>query len=296
MEARAAATKVPRSNVPWWAARAVALLAVLANVAVNYLSERTESATRAGTSREVSDAYPNLFTPAPYAFLIWGVVYASFVAFCVASLLPSQRENVVYDRLALPLVGMNVLASAWLMAFHAHSLVLSSALILLFVLVAADAFLVAHEAVARREIGLFVTGPFSLVFGWICVAAIANGAVLLVSLNVPAFTESAEVATMAMIGAAALTATLVSARFDDFVFPSAVGWATVAILLARRTDAPNVAIAALVGTLLCASAAMGTAFDHITRQRTLTPIEPSRRLRPAIRETIRPPYASLPTA
>ena len=191
-------------------------------------------------------------TPAPYAFSIWGVVYASFVTFCVASLLPSQRKHRVYDRLAGPLVGMNVLASVWLMAFHAHSLVLSFALILLFVVVAADAFLVAHEAVAREEIPFFFTGPFSIVFGWICVATIANGSVLLVSLSVPAFTESAEVATMAMIGAAAVTAALVSARFNDFVFPSAVGWATVGIVLARRTDAPNVAIAALVGTLLCA--------------------------------------------
>jgi benzodiazapine receptor len=43
------------------------------------------------TVGEISDAYPNLFTPAGYVFSIWGLIYTLLLLFAVFQALPKQR-------------------------------------------------------------------------------------------------------------------------------------------------------------------------------------------------------------
>lgn len=235
------------------------MLAVVGNAAYGFLSERFGSVT----SRAVSDAYPTLFTPAPYTFSIWGVIYATMLTVAVYGLLPGQRENRLFDRLALAMIGMNLAAAAWITAFHAQALVLSVGVIVVFLGFALDAFLNVHAAVERREVSYFVTAPFSLALGWIAVATVADAAATFVSLGVDPYSPSAERTAIVMIGAAALLACLLAARFDDFVLPSVVSWATMGILVARRGEHPDVATAAFFATIISASAAAGSAYERM---------------------------------
>ena len=277
-------------RVPAW--RVAALVAVLGNATFNVYAEWASSTT----SREVSDTYANLFTPAQYATSFCALVVASFLTFCVASLLPSQRDNSVYDRLAVPLVGINVAATAWLVAFHAHALALALALMVALLVLAMDAFSAAHRAIREREIGLYASAPFSLALGSVCVGLATNVTALLVSFHVKPFTDAAETAAMVVIGVGALLASFVAARFDDFVFPTVIGWATFALVVAHRFDAPNVGLAGLFAALICGSATIGAARELFARRVVLTALDPvpddaaePRSLRPTRREGPPPP-------
>jgi hypothetical protein len=239
--------------------RFAAVIAIVGNATYGFVTERFGSVT----SRTVSDAYPTLFTPAPYTFSIWGMIYASMLTIAVYGLLPGQRENSIFDRLALGMVGMNLTAVAWLAAFHAQALLLSLGIIVVFLGFALDAFLTAHVGVARRETSYFVTAPFSLALGWIAVATVADAAATFVSLGVDPFSEASARMAMVLVGLSAVFACLLAARFDDFVLPAVVCWASMGILVARRGDSPDVATVAFFATIISASAVAGSVYERV---------------------------------
>src|SRR5665647_1322355 len=43
------------------------------------------------STKEVSDLYPNLFTPAPYTFSIWAVIYLALAGFVIYQINPPHR-------------------------------------------------------------------------------------------------------------------------------------------------------------------------------------------------------------
>jgi hypothetical protein len=149
--------------------RTLALAAILGNVAFNYFYVRWGLGP---PMDEVSARYVSAFTPANYAFAIWGVIYTAFVLYGVQSLRIAQRREPAYDAIALPLVAANVLGTAWILAYTHGHLALAVALILASVVAGARMFRQAASfAPARNSRWLRV--PFSLYFGWITVAALA---------------------------------------------------------------------------------------------------------------------------
>lgn len=69
---------------------------------------------------ELSDQYPNLFTPADVTFSIWGIIYLSLLAFIVWQLWPirnTQRavqRNTAIDALGWNFVWLCVINMSWL--------------------------------------------------------------------------------------------------------------------------------------------------------------------------------------
>ena len=64
---------------------AAVALTLVGNILVNTLP------LNGVTTAQVSDSYPNLFTPPGYVFAIWGVIYALAIIFALYQLRPSQR-------------------------------------------------------------------------------------------------------------------------------------------------------------------------------------------------------------
>jgi hypothetical protein len=134
-------------------------------------------------NKAVSDAHPTGFTPAGYAFAIWGVIYALGTC-CVLFLAAPTKWRWAVDHVG-PFLAINLAANAmWIFAFTQEwaGLWLSVALIFCGLLVP---LVVLHR---RLSIGsdlrpvtvtefvcvhLFI----SLYLGWTCVACIANVAV-----------------------------------------------------------------------------------------------------------------------
>lgn len=133
------------------------------------------------TTGAVSDLYPNLFTPAGFAFSIWGLIYSGLLVFLIRILTISNTELV--GKL-FPWFALNSLANmAWIFAWH-HLQVVTS-LVLMLVLLSSLIYLTAElrsYTRSSKEIRFF-NAVFEVYLGWITVATVANFTALLVAFN-----------------------------------------------------------------------------------------------------------------
>ncbi|QHT68019.1 tryptophan-rich sensory protein [Rhodocytophaga rosea] len=235
-----------RNRIWRWAA----LVAVLVNIFFNY----NMNANPPGglTNAEVSARYPTLFTPAGYAFSIWGVIYLSFIGYIIFQLLPSQRKQHVYDVLAKPLIITSILSICWLFSFSYELLLLSVCIIVLMLFTAIVLFVRSKEAIQSGQVNKLISVPFALYAGWLSVATIANTSLWLTSMDWEGGSWGAIPWTMIMIGVAAVLGVVVSYKLKDIVFPSVVVWAIIAIYIARQNQEQTVATFALVTAIILA--------------------------------------------
>ena len=175
-------------------------VAYLALVVVNYLANALPLGGR-GTG-VISDAYPNLFAPAGYAFSIWGLIYTLLAIYVVYQF--SQKENILTAQVNRLFVVNALFNVGWLFAWH-YDVIWLSVLLMLGLLVTlikiAD---VLRQSVLTRKENFLVRLPFSIYFGWITVATIANITVLLVGLGWNGFglAESFWTVIVLLVGAA----------------------------------------------------------------------------------------------
>lgn len=137
------------------------------------------------TTGDVSNAYMNLFAPAAITFAIWGVIYLLLAAYTLYQLgflqgnLSAEQANFL-GRIGF-IFSLSSLANAvWIFAWHYHQITISM-ILMLFILIC---LIVINGMIQNRELSLkekiFVRLPFSVYFGWITVATIANVTTLLV--------------------------------------------------------------------------------------------------------------------
>lgn len=164
------------------------LLAFLTTLTVNYLANALPlNGKDTGT---VSDQYPNLFTPAPLTFSIWGVIYLGLTAFVVWQLSAiSDRTGARPASVAVRTLGglfiANCLLNAgWIFAFHFDRIGLSVVIILgmLWTLTAITrrVFRALPNSTANRWL---LRAPFGIYLGWISIATIADITAFLVHLR-----------------------------------------------------------------------------------------------------------------
>ncbi len=235
--------------------RVVLPVVVVANVAFNYLSDPLAARLgfRLGPSvRAVSDRYDHLFTPAPFAFSIWGVIYAAFLAYSVVQLRAVHRANPVYDRLSAMLIVANLLAAGWIVAFRAQRIDLSVGIIGASLLVGIGMFVTAHRAKTTHGLSTWITVPFSLYLGWISVATIANVSTFFVSAGFQGGMYGTAPFAVGMIAGAALLATVLAVGFRDYLVPAVVAWTSFALLVKYHLINPSVGAAALIAAILMA--------------------------------------------
>lgn len=135
---------------------------------------------------QVSDGYQNLFAPAGVTFSIWGLIYLLLGLYTLYQFGLFQKDNGATRERLFQKVGIlylitSVLNSAWIFAWHYGYIGLTVLLMagLLISLIAIANYLNAQQFSFKEK--LFILAPFSVYFGWITVAAIANITVFLVS-------------------------------------------------------------------------------------------------------------------
>ncbi len=230
--------------------RWLALLSILGNAIYSMASERIPSLVP--TIAEVSAKYPALFTPAPYAFAIWGAIYLSLIGYAIFALLPSQRNVGWHDSMTPGLIAYSVLGVSWTVLFRHQYLAASVGVIAAMFLVGSWMFGLAKRAVWEDVAHPLASVPFALYFGWISVAAIANTMAWAVASGVFDWSASQVGWTLIAIVAATTVAVLVSRRYSDTTYPAVVAWALAAIFAAQREITPLVANTALLGALIAA--------------------------------------------
>ncbi|MBK6917716.1 MAG: hypothetical protein IPH07_09975 [Deltaproteobacteria bacterium] len=216
---------------------------------------------------EVSRRYQNLFTPAPYAFAIWGLIYGAFLVHCVVALLPSRRSMVIYDRLAWPLMIGNVVAALWVAVFR-HEWMIASVVLIAVALVSAVVMLRrASAAVEAGKARFAITIPFALFAGWICVATIADVAATLVAFGWHGGPLRPAQWTAVMLAAATGIGLALGVGFRQFLVPAVVAWAAAAIWVADRDLDRTAMLSAAIATVVCTLAAIVLALRRATSHR-----------------------------
>lgn len=181
---------------------------------------------------DVSKLYSNLFTPAGFTFSIWGVIYfllAGFVLYQFGMFGSTANELI---RKISPYFLVSCLANAaWLFAWHYKLLFLSVILmfLLLFCLAKIVGIIQASGSLTKRE-QIFIKIPFSIYFGWITVAAIANVAAFLVSIGWNGWGISPEIWTVIAIFLGLLITGEIMLKNGDIAYGVAAMWGYFGIL------------------------------------------------------------------
>jgi len=179
----ASMSKAAAFRTQWW--KLIAVLTFVASLAINGLANT--KILGGNTTAEVSDSYPNLFAPDGMTFSIWGLIYLLLIGFCVRLFWRRQNQGSLSDTTLKPIAqyftGLSLLNGIWLIAWQYRLLWLSVVLMggLLYMLIRTMQCLHTYKTDLVDYIS--VVAPFSIYFGWITVATIANITTWLVSIG-----------------------------------------------------------------------------------------------------------------
>lgn len=205
----------------------------VAMVFVNYLANALPLNGR--QTGEISDAYENLFAPAGITFSIWGVIYALLALHVLLQwglFSQANSENGPLLRRVGILFSVSSLANtAWVFAWHYDQILLSTILIvtILITLGLIVTTLRDHPLGGRED--WLIRKPFSVYFGWLTVATVANTTVLLVSVGWDGFGLSDQIWAVIIVLVAAMIGTVTMIRNRDLAYGVVLIWAFTGIVI-----------------------------------------------------------------
>lgn len=179
---------------------------------------------------EVSFKYPNLFQPTGMTFSIWGVIYLLLLVFLVAQASSvgkpmTEAMRILVIRVHVLFALSSLLNVLWLLSWHYDRILLSTILMLMLL------FVLGWIAFLSPGLGSLARTSFSVYFGWITVATIANITILLVKLGVPSFGRNAVIMTALILLIGVIIAGLWIIRQKDIAYGLVILWAYLGILI-----------------------------------------------------------------
>ncbi|GMX58506.1 MAG: hypothetical protein MCSN_1600 [Candidatus Microsyncoccus archaeolyticus] len=184
------------------------------------------------TTGAVSDAYPNLFAPAGVTFSIWGLIYLLLAGYVIFQFTKgSQKKEELIKKINPLFIATSLVNIAWIFSWHYDYIGLSVILIsTLLVLLIKIADILCKEQFTGSE-KLFISAPFSIYFGWITVATIANITTFLVSLGWNGFGIADFIWTSIILLIGALIGILRLNKDKNIAYGLVLIWAYLGILL-----------------------------------------------------------------
>lgn len=247
--------------------------AFLAMITVNALANLIPIGGK--TTGQISDAYPNLFTPAGISFSIWGIIYVLTGVFILYQW-GVFGNAAAGDRLVKNIGALFAISCAanilWILCWHSSAFGPSVLCIAALLASLAAIQQLAGESPPTDFAGTASVIGFGIYFGWIIAATIANVSVWLAAsgwdrLGLP---ETFWTVAVIVIGAAigALTVTVGRNRAAG----AAIIWAYAGILIKHISAAgyagkyPSVIAAAVTGIVcVLTAAAIAVAYKALDR-------------------------------
>ncbi len=229
------------------------LLSVILVIAVNYASQAIR--INETTIGEISNKYYNLFTPAGYAFAIWGLIFLALLAygiFQVRRAYFTTEKSEFIEQTGYWFISANVLNCAWVFAFTFDYTGLSVLIMLgiLFSLIKVILNTNMERWHAPKTIIAFVWWPICIYSGWIAVATIANISAYLSKLGWEGgfLSEISWTIVMIIIAAALNIFMIFNRNMREF---AAVGiWALSAIFIRHKDSLESIAYTALGASIV----------------------------------------------
>lgn len=221
-------------------------------LALNYLVGTGNVA--GATVGEISAQYDNLFTPAGYAFAIWGIIYILLIVFAGYQWYEwiKHRNSENINRTGIWFILSNLANGMWIIAWTGDRIGLSFGLILILLISLIMLMLRLRLEIwdAPMRIIAFVWWPVCIYIGWIVVATMANFAaysVKLASGNSFAL-QQAWVVVLIVFACLVYIALIFFRNMREAAF---VGiWAFIAIAVKQWQNAESVVYAALSASVV----------------------------------------------
>lgn len=247
----------------------VNLLVIIALIAWNYLANSLGimGNTIGGLSRE----YANLFTPADYAFVIWGPIFLGLLVlgiYQVKKVFFDRREDEFALQMGPWLIIANLANAGWLWLWLTERTGLS--VLLMIVILVSLLILIIRLNMERWDAPLSIIAcvwwPICLYSGWIAVATVANFAAFFAKIGwQPLVTETTWTVIMILVAAGINLFMIVTRNMREF---AVVGiWALVAISVRHWESIPVLQWTALA----CALVLMIAVAIHGYRNRATSP-------------------------
>ena len=188
------------------------------------------------TTGQISDSFPNLFAPAGLTFSIWGLIYlllAGYTHYHVGFFRDSRdsHRTELLNRIGILFSVSSIANTVWVLAWHNYMVPLS---LLLIVVILVCLILINQLTLKERLTGrdyLFIGLPFSIYFGWITIATIANVTVLLVSIGWEGLGLAETTWTVVVLAVGLIIATATMIKNRDIAYGLVIVWAYAGILL-----------------------------------------------------------------
>lgn len=224
-------------------------VALIGTIIINYLSNT--GVFNGNTMASVSDKYHNYFTPAGYAFSIWGLIYLALIAFVIyqgRSLFKKVADEWPVLQIGwwfiISCVANSLWVIAWLYDYTAVSVILMMILLgsLIKIILATRMEL---DDLPIKKIA-FVWWPFCLYSGWISVAFVADIAAWLTKIKWNGFGISEIVWTLIMIIVAGIINLFITWNRNMREFAIVGAWALIAIAVANWNGEQSIKVTAIV--------------------------------------------------
>ena len=207
------------------------------------------------TIGEISDNYDNLFTPAGYAFAIWGLIFLmliAYVLFQIQRTFFSKKTTAFIEQTGWWFTIANVLNAAWVIAFT-YDYIGLSVVIMLGILI--SLLQIVRKTNMERwdapiEIIAFVWWPICIYSGWIAVATIANFSAFFASIDLTGNESTQIVWTILMIAIAVLINLFMISRRNMREFALVAVWALIALFMRHKDSMTSISYAALAGAAI----------------------------------------------
>jgi len=223
-------------------------VAVAGCLYVNYLYNAHPPAG-ALSNGAMSARHPTLLTPAGYAFSIWGVIFTGLVAYTGWQLLPAQRAAPLPRQLNSLLTRAVLMTTAWTLVFSYELIGSSLTVMLLILLLLAQAYGRARRLVLADATPAWPVWFLSLYLGWIMLATVLNFIFgLRDGYGAHGLVWSAKTSLLgcyALVVVAAGLGVALAWHFRDALLPLPIAWGLVVTWQAQRATEPGLALTAL---------------------------------------------------
>ena len=242
------------------------IIAFVAVVLVNGLAGSTTLIGGQDTA-QVSDNNFTLITPAGYTFAIWGIIYTLLGLFVIYQALPSDKGKTT-EKIDWFFILSCIANICWLFLWQFEYLAVSVVLMFLLFASLLKAYLnlgISKSSISWRE-RIAVHAPFSVYFGWITIASIANVAAALVSVGWNGLGLSEETWGILVILIALLITTLVVITRRDVAYGLVIVWALIGISSGQSGN-QNIALLTQISAVVVAAVIVVTLILQIFKSK-----------------------------
>jgi hypothetical protein len=188
------------------------------------------------TTGEVSEAYENLFTPAGITFAIWSLIYfslACYTLYQIGFLQGSERhiKTELLEKIGIYFSISSIANSIWIFLWHYDFITLT----VIFMFIILICLIIIVTKISKNKLTfrekLLIRLPFSIYFGWITIATVANITTFLVSINWNGFGISEVTWTIIILIVGVIISALTIIKFKDIAYGLVIIWAYMGIYI-----------------------------------------------------------------